>query len=226
MRYLLLVLIKYKFFIPIFFILVSFNTARADELWGQGFFVEQCVGCHVIKPPVEGESIAVTLEKRAPSLRYAGSKFNKAFLIGWLQNPQPIRPLKYNTLTEKNPATHKRLSPDEAPKVASYLMTLRSADVEPLKIEAKENLLGKKIFSVRYSCYACHQVKGEGKSGPRGGLSGPSLVGAGERLNPDWIYAFLSSPRDLLPKGSMPVYAGIISDEDLKELTKYIATFK
>ncbi len=218
--------IKYKFLLALFFILLSFNSALADELWGQGFFVEQCVGCHEIKPPVEGESIAVTLEKRAPSLLYAGSKFKKAFLVSWLQDPLPIRPLKYNSLTEKNPATHKRLSAKEAANVASYLMTLRSADIEPLKIEAKENLLGKKIFSVRYSCYACHQIKGEGKSGFTGGLSGPSLVGAGSRLNPDWIYAFLSAPRDLLPKGSMPVYAGIISDEDLKELTKYIATFK
>lgn len=206
--------------------LFSDNEALADELWGQGFFVEQCVGCHEIKAPLEGESIALVLQKKAPSLRYAGSKFNKAFLVSWLQEPLPIRPLKYNTLTEKNPSNHKKLSPKEAANVVNYLMTLRSTDIEPLNIKAKESILAKKIFSVRYSCYSCHQVRGQGSSGVTGGLSGPSLVEAGIRLNPDWIYAFLSSPRDLLPKGSMPVYAGIISDEDLKELTKYIATFK
>jgi mono/diheme cytochrome c family protein len=166
------------------------------------------------------------LEEKAPSLRYAGSKFNHAFLINWLQEPVPIRPLKYNSLTEKNPADHKKLTPKEAANVVKYLMTLRFKDMEQLKIKPKETILAKKIFSVRYSCYACHQVKGEGSSGVTGGLSGPSLVNAGTRLNPDWIYAFLSSPRDLLARGSMPVYEGIIKDDDLKELTKYIATFK
>ncbi len=218
--------IKPKFFIAFFILLLSVNSALADELWGQGFFVEQCVGCHEIRPSKEDESIAVTLSNKAPSLSYEGSKFKKAFIISLLQNPLPIRPLKYKSLTEKNPANHERLSSVEAARVASYLMTLRSADIESLKIEAKESLIGKKIFSVRYSCYACHQVKGQGKSGVTGGLSGPSLVQAGVRLNPDWIYAFLSSPRDLLSRGSMPVYAGIISDEDLKELAKYIASLQ
>ena len=230
MRYLSLMPIKSKLFVAFLFILFSFTTALADELSGQGLFVERCVGCHVIKPPVENESIAIELKKKAPSLRYAGSKFQKAFLISWLQNPQPIRPLVYNSLTEFNRPTHLKLSEAFARDVAAYLMTLRSEDVVPLKIGAKDNLLGRKLYSVRYSCYACHRTKrangAKGEKGLSGGLSGPSLVGAGTRLNPDWIYAFLNSPRDLLPRGSMPVYAGIMSEEDLKELTKYIATFK
>ena len=37
-----------------------------------------------------------------------------------------------------------------------------------------------------------------------GGISGPSLTEAGERLNPDWIYARIDDPRYWDPKTWMP----------------------
>ncbi|MEE9543127.1 MAG: cytochrome c [Thermodesulfobacteriota bacterium] len=222
------VLIKKPYFFALILSLFIFaaSHATANELRGQEIFLAECVGCHDIKPPAEGESIEVLLEKRAPTLRYAGSKFKSTFLLNWLQDPSPIRPLDYNSLIEKNPVSHMKLNSLDAEHVTSYLMTLRSAEVTVLKIKPEDNLKGRQIFSQRYSCYGCHQVRGDTTSGLTGGLSGPSLAQAGERLNPDWIYAFLSSPRSFKPNGPMPVYAGIISEEDLKELTKYIASFK
>lgn len=227
MRYIPILSKKSYFFIVIIvFQLVLSSLSLGDELRGQEIFIAECVGCHEVKPPVEGESIEILLLKRGPSLRYAGSKFKRAFLSTWLQDPRPIRPLDYNSLTEKNRANHKRLNKLDAENVVSYLMTLKSADVEALDIKPGDNLRGRQIFSQRHSCYGCHQVRGKTKTGLVGGLSGPSLVEAGARLSPDWIYAFLSSPRSFKPSGPMPVYAGIISDEDLVELVKYIASFE
>jgi mono/diheme cytochrome c family protein len=227
MRYILLLLKKPHLFISIFIFLILYSLPLyADELRGQDIFLADCVGCHAVKSSEEKESLEAILERRAPTLLYAGSKFKKEFLLNWLQEPKPIRPLAFNSLSEPNPANHMRLNPLDAKDMVSYLMTLRSADMVPLGLKGEDNLLGKQIFSQRYSCYGCHRVTGETKSGLTGGLSGPSLVNAGSRLNPDWIFAYLSGPTSFKPRGAMPVYAGIISDDHLKELTKYIASFK
>lgn len=229
MRYITKLLKNIKFLLAISIILLSFKISHSDELMGQEIFVAECVGCHQIKPPKEGVTVTDLLQQKAPPLRYAGSKFKRSFLLKWLTDPTPIRALEYNSLTTFNNKSHKRLTGAQAEDVTSYLMTLRIVDtrpikVEPLKIEPKVTLLAKQLFSQRYSCYACHQVR-TGKE-ITGGLSGPSLVNVGERLNPQWIYIFLSDPRKISPKGSMPSYEGIIDEADLLELTKYLASFK
>lgn len=231
MRYITKIPIKLIFLVPFLYILLSFDLTYSEELMGQEIFVAECVGCHVIMAPKEAEPLVEILKHKAPSLRYAGSKFKSSFLLAWLQDPKPIRPLVYNSLTKKNTGTHKRLTRAAAADVTRYLMSLRLKDVEPLKIRVEETLLGKQLFSQRFACYSCHQVragskKGEGEGKITGGLSGPSLVDAGARLNPFWVYTFLIDPGKIEPKTSMPTYAGIIEDGDLLELTNYLATFK
>ncbi len=51
-------------------------------------------------------------------------------------------------------------------------------------------------------------------------------MGAGERLNPDWIYAYLRETRTFKPVRMMPVFAGILSDKDMKAVAAYVANFK
>jgi len=69
----------------------------------------------------------------------------------------------------------------------------------------------------------CHQVTSRGKV--VGGLTGPSLVEAGVRLNPDWVYAYLSAPKVFKPVKAMPTYEGIIPKDDMAAVAAYIATF-
>lgn len=62
---------------------------------------KNCGSCHYTAGPAREKSIADQLAKKGPELWYAGSKFQKPWLLAWLQDPKPIRELKYNSLTEK-----------------------------------------------------------------------------------------------------------------------------
>jgi mono/diheme cytochrome c family protein len=74
-------------------------------------------------------------------------------------------------------------------------------------------------------CSGCHQYLGRKKK-LSGGRSGPSLVEAGLRLNPDWILAYLQKPKVFKPVKMMPVFAGLLSDKDMLNVARYVANFK
>jgi len=140
----------------------------------------------------------------------------------WLADPQPIRPLAYNSLTKKNETGHPRLGKSEAEAVASWLMTLRANDlVRPVGVRPAVNVRGRIVFIKKFACYGCHLVKVRGTLA--GGLSGPSFEGVKNRLNPEWIYAFLTNQRAFAPVSRMPVYKGLASASEMKALASYTA---
>ncbi len=186
----------------------------------KAFETGKCASCHQIAGPASEKTIKDQLSKKGPELWYSGSKFKAGFLEKWLTNPQPIRPLAYNSLTERNRGGHPSLPAKEARDVAEYLMSLKSADVKAHGIQPKDTPKGRVMFIKKQSCYGCHTVNVKGKA--VGGLTGPSLSSASERLNPDWIYAYLSNPKAFKPFKMMPVYTGIINDADMKELAAYV----
>lgn len=51
----------------------------------------QCVSCHAITKP-EKAGIDHIWSRKGPDLYYAGNKFQKEWLVDWLQNPKTIRP--------------------------------------------------------------------------------------------------------------------------------------
>jgi mono/diheme cytochrome c family protein len=188
----------------------------------KAFVANKCAGCHQVEGPAREKTIKDQMGKKGPELWYAGSKFKAGFLEKWLAAPQPVRPLAYNSLTEKNRGDHPRLSPKDASEVASYLMSLKSAEVKPLGIPAAESPRGRITFLKKQSCYGCHSMRVRGKMA--GGLSGPSFVAASERLNPDWVYAYLKNPKAFKPVKMMPVYSGILNEAEMKELASYIGS--
>ncbi len=201
------------------------TPGRADPVAGEQLFTgNKCNDCHYTQGPAAEKTIADQLAKKGPELWYAGSKFQKAWLEGWLQDPKPIRPLKYNSLTEENPGDHPKLAGGDAGAVTEFLMSLTSDIVEAGVIKPKKHPKGRLIFVKKMPCSGCHQFPSKKKF--KGGRSGPSLVGAGERLNPDWIYAYLKNTKTFKPVRMMPVFAGILSDKDMKAVAAYVANFK
>jgi len=57
-------------------------------------------------------------------------------------------------------------------------------------------------------------------------LNGPSLKSAGERLNPDWIFAYLKDTKTFKPVRQMPVFAGLLNEQDMQAVAEYVSTFK
>ncbi len=199
--------------------------ANADPAAGEQAFSDNgCTECHYTEGPARETSIAEQLAKGGPELWYAGSKFQAEWLGAWLQDPQPIRPRAYNAPNEPNPGDHPALGADDAGSVNEFLMTLVSDAVEAGVIEPKRSAKGRNIFTKKMPCTGCHQFPTRKKF--TGGVSGPSLIGAGSRLNPDWIYAYLTNPDLFKPFKAMPTFSGLLSEKDIKAVSAYVANFE
>lgn len=207
------------------FVAAAASGARADAAAGQAVFAAKaCTACHYTDGPAKEKTIDDQLAKTGPELWYAGSKFQQDWLQGWLQDPQPIRPMKFNSLTETNPGDHPKLGGNEAASVTEFLMSLTSDEVEAGVIKPKKNPKGRLIFIKKMPCSGCHQYPGKKKK-LTGGRSGPSLVNAKARLNPDWIYAYLLKPKVFKPVKMMPVFVGLLKEKDMKNVAAYVANF-
>ncbi len=213
-------------FLGLIVLVLATGAARADGAAGKEVFEgSDCQSCHFTQGPATEKTIDDQLAKMGPELWYAGSKFQRPWLEAWLQDPQPIRPMKFNSVMEPNPGGHPALSAGQAGSVADYLMSLTSDVVEAGAVKVKKkNLKGRLIFVKKMPCSGCHQFPTKKKFS--GGMSGPSLVGAGERLNPDWVLAYLRQPKVFKPVKMMPVFVGVLSDKDMKNVAAHVATFK
>ena len=124
---------------------------------GDAIFKKSCVSCHYTDGPAKEKTIADQLAKKGPELWYAGSKFQKDWLAAWLQNPKPIRPLKYNSLTEKNAADHPKSSAGDAAAITDFLMGLTSPKVAAGKIKAK--VPRRRAISSPKKCHAADAIR-------------------------------------------------------------------
>lgn len=205
---------------------LSAGSALADAAAGKAAFeANKCTDCHYTTGPAQEKTIDDVLAKKGPELWYAGSKFNADWLGAWLADPKPIRVMAFNSLSEPNPGDHPKLAAGDAATVKDFLMSLTSADVEAGAVKAKKNPKGKLIFTKKMPCSGCHQYPDKRK-GVKGGKSGPSLVEAGVRLNHDWILAYLKNPQVFKPVKDMPNFVGILSDKDMLNVSRHIASFK
>jgi cytochrome c oxidase cbb3-type subunit 3 len=107
---------------------------------------------------------------------------------------------------------HPALTVEEAKIVAAYLMSLKqtvsTVQLAAVNPGARPHIIFEKVLA----CGACHQVE-PGK----GGVSGPELFTAGQRLNQEWANAFMIDPlawsNATMPKAEMrPEQLALISN--------------
>ncbi len=208
------------------FLIAAVSQGQADPAEGKAVFeAGGCGDCHYTEGPAREQTIEDQLSKKGPELWYAGSKFQEAWLAAWLVDPKPIRPVKYNGLKEDGPGEHPKLADADAAPVTEFLMSLTSDEVESGAVKPKKNPKGRQIFTKKMPCNGCHEYTGRKKK-ILGGRSGPSLVEAGVRLNPDWILAYLQKPTVFKPVKMMPVFVGLLSDKDMMNVARYVASFE
>jgi cytochrome c2 len=193
----------------------------------------QCSSCHALEKPAK-PSVERLWSRKGPDLWYAGAKFNRDWLVKWLQKPTAIRPggvmwftharpgEPRDTLDTKALPAHPAVDAPTAAALADALMALKGDGVVPagaFKAEGANLTMGKMAFSKLRGCVACHQDRpGEG------GVSGPQLYDAGERLQPDYVHAYAKDPQAFDRFVWMPRLG--LSDPDLQRITAYIATLK
>lgn len=78
---------------------------------------------------------------------------------------------------------------DDMWAVVDYVLSLR--EPQPASPKPAEALAAGRQVAEKYSCRACH-VLDDG----RGGEAGPDLRVSGQKLDSDWVRAFLQAPRD------------------------------
>lgn len=207
------------------------GTALAAH--GDDILKAQCMECHATVKPAD-TSLNHIWTRKGPDLYYAGSKFNKAWLVQWLQSPTQIRPagafyyhhIKDNhgqpdTVDTASLKPHMKLSKADAEAVADALMALKApADVVipgSFKHQPVNATLGAMFFNKLRGCAACHSAaKGEG------GFSGPELANAGARLQGDYIYSYIKNPQKIDPHVWMPNLG--LNEADLQRLTGYLVS--
>lgn len=186
----------------------------------------ECSSCHRF-------SVEDSLEThKAPDLFYAGNKFQQPWLKKFLQNPVVVRKAGVSTdpdfLKKESTLPHPVLAKNDASEMADYLMSLTLSDLPKSKVDAAPLTKGNRVrvkilFERNYGCIACHEgINLAGQA--RGGISGPSLANAGNRLRADWIYNWLKTPQKFISKGRMPFYE--LDDESAIKITKYILSLK
>lgn len=176
---------------------------------------KKCAACHQMTGPAD-DSLKARQTRKGPPLFYAGNKFREDWLVKWLQAPSRIRPAgdfppahvkpgdKSDVIDAATLPKHPALPPNEAKAVAGYLMTLKPNDA----LIAKEHYtpgrvsprMGAMDFVKFKGCGACHM-----DTPKYGGVSGPELYTAWQRLQPAFITSYIHDPTAWEPRSIMPV---------------------
>ncbi len=204
------------------------NAASA----GVQFVAKNCTSCHVLAQPEE-ETLQGYMSKKGPDLYYAGNKYHESWLIKWLQAPQRIRPggmffANHTVVTDEGDVidegslpdpVHVSLSEERARDVAAYLMTLTAKrdlleqeNYTPKKISRRMGFMN---FSKFKGCSSCHRDRPD-----LGGVSGPELYTATERLQEKFMLSYIRNPQAWERNSSMPNRH--LPDKELSKLVDYL----
>lgn len=192
----------------------------------------ECAGCHALQSPdYAALGVRERIARKGPPLHYAGNKFRREWLVTWLQNPSRIRPAGVfppahvrttpdgEVIDESGLPKHPALPASRAEAVADYLMGLKPFDdrlkaqnYQPGSIALR---LGQMNFGKFKACDACHQ-----DAPGQGGVSGPELYTAWQRLQPAFISAYIADPVAWDPHAMMP--KGDLNADSVHKLANYL----
>ena len=209
---------------------VSASTLAAD---GGQILSSQCASCHALSKP-ENVGVDHIWEREGPDLYYAGNKFQRDWLVEWLQSPKAIRTGGefYRKHVKSTPdgdvidstgvAAHPALDKASAEATADALLKLTVpglVETGVFKNAAVSPTMGAMFFGKLRGCSSCHQ-----DAPGKGGSSGPELYTANKRLQADYVYGYTQDPQKFDPRVWMPKTE--MKDPDLQRLTGYIMQLK
>lgn len=201
------------------------EAAASDE-----GILASCGGCHQMKGPAD-KTLSGRTSRKAPPLFYAGNKFRKEWLVAWLQHPTRIRPTgdyppgiaQPGSKSDEIPASrliaHPALDPTKAKAAADQLMALAPNTAVLAKEKYKPGNISERLGAMNFvkfqGCAACH------KDTPKyGGISGPELYSAWNRLQPAFIASYIRDPMAWEPRSMMPKKH--LNDAAIKRLADYL----
>ena len=174
---------------------VSFasDQSRAKEILQQ-----TCIQCHRLEGKADSR-----FNLKAPDLIWAGSKYRRPWLIGWLTGKEASLYAKgYRwDLTEVSPK-HPVVTESEANALADYFAEhnkdprVKVGAFDLSKVSKFEADFGAMAFKA-HACLGCHTINEDGKI--IGGPQSTALHASGHRYDQDWLFRFGQNPQDFVP---------------------------
>jgi len=195
---------------------------------GRELFRERgCVNCHIGNTDPD----MAWMGRVGPDLRRIGEKTEPNWTRKWIENPWEFRPSthmprlfglenrKSKPDTLEGPSAKLERDKAEIEAISVYLFAAsklreKKAEAVPPGDPAK----GKALFE-SVGCVACHSAEARDK---RFNLSkhGPDLSRVGEKLKPEWIYAWIRNPHGYWTETRMPSLR--LSDDEAAQITAYL----
>ena len=167
--------------------------SRAKDLLQQ-----TCVQCHRLEGTADSR-----FNLRAPDLIWAGSKYQRSWLIRWLTGKEaPLYVKGYRWDLTDVPAKHPMVTEGEANAIADYFaehhkdprVTVGAFDLS--KVTKFDVSFGGVAYKA-HACLGCHTIEENGKL--IGGQQSAALQKSGQRYDKDWLFRFGLNPQDFVP---------------------------
>ena len=158
---------------------------------------QTCVQCHRLEGTADSR-----FNLRAPDLIWAGSKYQRSWLIRWLIGKEaPLYVKGYRWDLTDVPSKHPMVTESEANEIADYFaqhnkdprVTVGAFDLS--KVTKFDVTFGGMAYKA-HACLGCHTIEENGKI--IGGPQSAALQNAGRRYNMDWLYRFGQNPQDFI----------------------------
>ncbi|HEX7137621.1 MAG TPA: hypothetical protein VF219_07240, partial [Vicinamibacterales bacterium] len=182
------------------------RSARLDYLIAGRTLVHRrnCVGCHIVEGD-GGDFVKLVADPSLgpPMLTPEGARVQSDWLYAFLRGPITIRPwlnVRMPTFGLDDPNLNGVIRYFGA--VSNTIGPFQTHELKNVSAGGDAN--GKALFEL-LKCQQCHVLGTVPKDQPTSNLA-PDLRMALERLNPDWIVAWLKKPSDILPGTRMPAF--------------------
>ena len=174
-------------------LLFAGDQSRAKEIVQQ-----TCVQCHRLEGQADSR-----FNLKAPDLMWAGSKYQRSWLIRWLTGKEaPLYAKGYRWDLTEVPSKHPMVTESEAHAIADYFSEhnrdprVKVGAFDLSKVTKFDATFGGMAYKA-HACLGCHVIEENGKV--IGGPQSASLVAAGQRYDQDWLFRFGQNPQDFVP---------------------------
>ena len=174
-------------------LLFGSDQQRAKELIQQA-----CIQCHRLEGQADSR-----FNLRAPDLIWAGSKYQRSWLIRWLTGKEsPLYAKGYRWDLKEGEVKHPVVTDAEADALADYFEKnnkdprIKIGAFDSTKVTKFQATLGGIAYKA-HACIGCHTINENNKI--IGGQQSTSLETAGQRYDKDWLFRFGQNPQDFVP---------------------------
>lgn len=169
-----------------------------DQSRTKDLLQQTCVQCHRLEGTADSR-----FNLRAPDLIWAGSKYQRSWLIRWLTGKEaPLYVKGYRWDLTDVSAKHPVVTEGEAGAIADYFaehnkdprVTVGAFDLS--KVTKFDVAFGGAAYKA-HACLGCHTIEENGKL--IGGQQSAALQKSGQRYDKDWLFRFGLNPQDFVP---------------------------